>query len=383
MKSASTALAIAILATGASAQVTIKATNTLPIARTSQTIELSGNMLPPVGQRQDVSFVHVKDSAGKEVLAQAVDTDFDNFHKPDIVIFQADFAPNESKTFTVSVGAKQTYEESDFKAFGRFNRERFDDFCWENDKIAHRMYGKGLETWDGEPLTSSTIDVWSKKTAKMVTDKWYMMDDYHADHGEGADFYSAGESRGIGGSGVWASDKLFVSKNFVNSRVLAKGPIRVLFELDYESWDVGGMKVSETKRISLDGGSHLDKLQSTYKIESGSGPLTIGVGMKKTNGEQREASPEKGVFAKWERVEKNAGMQGLGVIVDPKTLVEQKDDQRNWLMLIKATPDNKVTYWAGFCWDKAGPMTDLAGWKKYLDTYAQEIASPIQVSAAP
>src|SRR2546428_90455 len=84
------------------------------------------------------------------------------------------------------------------------------------------------------PLTSATIDIWSKRTPRMVVNDWYLADDYHEDHGDGFDDYSAGKSRGCGGNGLWAADQLWVSQNFVNSRALANGPIRVLFELDYE-----------------------------------------------------------------------------------------------------------------------------------------------------
>jgi len=133
----------------------------------------------------------VKDSAGKELICQAIDNDGDEIREFDAVIFQADFAANETKTFTLSVGPKQVFAKDQYKAFGRFVRERFDDFAWENDLIAHRTYGKALETWKGEPLTSSTIDIWSKRTPKMVINDWYLADDYHVDHGEGADYYSA------------------------------------------------------------------------------------------------------------------------------------------------------------------------------------------------
>ena len=44
-------------------------------------------------------------------------------------------------------------------------------------------------------------------------------------------------SRGCGGNGLWADEKLWLSKNFVASRVLANGPIRVLFELTYDAFD--------------------------------------------------------------------------------------------------------------------------------------------------
>src|ERR1051325_1377157 len=135
-------LSLALVATlpalsPAATSITVKAVNKLQIARPSQTIELTAKDLATLGTNAPET-IHVKDSSGKELLVQAVDTDFDDFHKPDMVIFQADFAPGETKTFTVSVGKKHEYKKEDFKAYGRFVRERFDDFAWENDLIAHR-----------------------------------------------------------------------------------------------------------------------------------------------------------------------------------------------------------------------------------------------------
>lgn len=366
------------------ASLTVTAVNKLPLARANQTIELTAAQFAPLGVK-DLATVHVKDSTGKELLAQAVDTDGDTYRKTDIVIFQADFAANETKTFTVTTGTKQVFKKEQFKAFGRFNRERFDDFVWENDRIAHRTYGKALETWEGEPLSSSTIDIWSKRTAKMVVNDWYLSDDYHTDYGDGADFYSAGLSRGCGGNGLWAVDRLWTSRNFVNSRVLANGPIRVVFELEYAPFQVDNINISEVKRVSLDAGSQLDRFQSSYKQFTRPGQtqkLTTGIGLKKTAGEQVEANAERGWLLKWEKVEKNAGNQGLALIVDPKVLDKQTEDKLNHLLLVKVPENNVVSYWAGFAWDKAGQVTTAEAWKKYVDEFAQGLASPIEVSVA-
>jgi len=363
------------------ASLTVTAVNKLPLARASQTIELTTTQLAPLGAK-DLGTVHVQDSTGKELLTQAVDTDGDAYRKTDIVIFQADFAANETKTFTVTTGAKQVFKKEQYKAFGRFNRERFDDFVWENDRIAHRTYGKALETWEGEPLSSSTIDIWSKRTAKMVVNDWYLSDDYHTDHGDGADFYSAGLSRGCGGNGLWAADRLWTSRNFVNSRVLANGPIRVMFELEYAPFQVDNINVSEVKRITLDAGSQLDRFQSSYKQLTRPGQtqkLTTGIGLKKTGGEQVEANIERGWLLKWEKVEKNAGNQGLALIVDPKALDKQTEDKLNHLLLTKVPEKDVVSYWAGFAWDKAGQITSAEAWKKYVDEFAQGVQSPIEV----
>lgn len=378
-------LAVALAATQslfAASQLTVTAVNPLSFARSSQTMELSAQQLAPLGAKE-LNTIHVKDSSGKELVCQAVDTDGDAYRKPDIVIFQSDFGANETKSFTVSVGPKQVYTKEQYRAYGRFVRERFDDFSWENDRIAHRTYGKALETWAGEPLSSSTIDIWSKRTPQLVINDWYLTDDYHADHGAGADFYSAGISRGCGGSGLWADDRLWTSRTFVQSRVLANGPIRVLFELTYEPFEVNGISVTEVKRVSLDADSQLDRFQSTYQpFYRPERPVTLtaAAGIKKVAGAMKEFDAANGTLIVWEKMEKNAGNQGVAIVADPKTIEKEAEDKLNYLVLLRCGPENTVTYWAGFAWDKAGHIPDAAAWGKYVNEFAQGLRSPIEVS---
>ncbi len=373
--------AIAVLALSpalcfaATGQLVVKAANKQNIARPNQTIELTAAQLAPLGEKE-LDRVHVMNPDGRELLSQAVDTDGD--YTPDMVIFQADFAPGETKTFTVASGAKVVYTRDQFKAYGRFARERFDDFAWENDRIAHRMYGKALETWVREPLTSSTVDVWSKRVSRLVINDWYMVDNYHVDTGEGADFYSAGRSRGCGGNGLWAADKLWVSKNFVNSRVLANGPIRIMFELMYEPFDVAGKQVTEVKRISLDAGQNLDHFQSRYTVQ-GTGSLITGIGLKKVKDERVEFDEKLGMLAKWEPMDKRAGYQGLAILVDPKTLEKRVEDKLNHLILAKVGAGNTASYWAGFCWDRAGQCSDFEAWLAYVRNFSKALGAPIEI----
>ena len=365
----------------ATVELKVKAVNNLDIARPSQTIELSAEQLAPLGEK-DLRKIHVQDAAGKEVLCQAVDTDGD--YHPDEVIFQADFAAGATNTFTVTVGKKWDYTKDQFRAYGRFVRERFDDFAWENDRIAHRTYGTALETWKEEPLTSSAIDVWVKRVPYLVINGWYMLENYHLDHGEGADFYSASTTRGNGGDGLWAGDKLWVSKNFVNSRVLACGPIRVMFELTYEPFDVNGTKVSEVRRIALDAGQNLDHYQVTYKPERPTA-LTVGIGIKKKDVTQTDAKISRCSFTTWEQLrDDKLGGSHLGqvIVLDPKLLVKTAEDKLNYLLIARASKDNTISYWAGFAWDKSGQFADYDSWKAYADEFARSALSPIEVSVS-
>lgn len=122
----STCIAITTVLHAAGLQVT--AVNKLDLPRPAQTIELTAQQLAPLGAKE-LNTVHVRDSAGTELVVQAVDTDGDAYRKADIVIFQSDFAANETKTFTVTTGAKQVCRKEQYRAFGRFVRERFDDFA--------------------------------------------------------------------------------------------------------------------------------------------------------------------------------------------------------------------------------------------------------------
>src|SRR5215213_728385 len=361
--------------TSKSVQLTVTAVNRLKIARQSETIELTAETLAPLGEK-DLIKIHVRDSAGKEVLAQAVDTDYDDFHKPDTLIFQADLGPQETKTFTLTAGSKREYSKEDFRAYGRFVRERFDDFAWENDRIAHRTYGKALITWKGEPLTSSAIDIWSKRTTKLVINDWYMVDNYHTDQGEGVDAYSAGPTRGCGGNGIWSNGQLYVPTNFIDSRVLTNGPIRVMFELVYEPFDANGTKVSQVLRVSLDAGSQLNRFTPYFQTTGGSDSLAMAVGLKKVKDEQKQFNAEHGWLTIWEPMDKNLGMQGLAIVVEPRAVDKVAEDKLNNLLVLRP---GSFSYWAGFAWDRAGKITSAESWNSYVDQFAERLREPVEI----
>jgi hypothetical protein len=357
---------------------TVTARNPIDLARSSETLVVPAADLQRLLGTDDVRKVQVKDASGRLVLSQAVDLDDDG--KFEQLIFQSDFGPKEARTFSlVATAERQVPKPSDFKAYGRFVRERRDDFAWENDRIAHRVYGAALETWAQEPLTSSAVDVWAKRVRRLVINDWYMVDDYHQDNGTGGDFYSAGKSRGCGGNGVWAGGKLYPSANFRDSRVLANGPIRVTFELSYLAWDAAGTKVSEVKRITLDAGQNLDRFESLYKVEGGPAVTAHAAGIKKNPGSISTTSRELGVLRTWEPL-KGAGNLGCAVIVDPAGLTTFTEADGNYLAVARVPANGAAVYHAGFGWDKSGDFKGVEDWDRYLNEAARRLRAPIEVS---
>jgi len=359
--------------------VAVKVQNPLPTSRGPETIALPLAELRKHAPGLDPTKTVVVDDKRQPVLSQLVDSDGDD--TPDELVFQASLAAKESKTFSVEAGTRQTPPRDAYKAYGRFVRERHDDFAWENDRVAHRMYGPDLEIWKKEPLTSSGIDVWVKRTNRLVVNEWYMTDDYHRDNGDGADFYSVKMSRGCGGTAIWAGDKPAVSRNFVTSRVLTQGPIRLVFELGYAPFEAGpNLKVSETKRITLDAGTNFNRIASTFKVESGSATkLDVGVGIGKHP--NSDLKTEKTSLRTWEAVKDDNSSLGCAVVLLPGTAATLHSTDLDTFLVAKATAGVPFVYYMGSEWSKrpgAGP--DAGTWNGVVSEKARDLAAPVKVT---
>jgi hypothetical protein len=366
----------------AAAGPTVTVRNPLGMARTSETIALAAADVLKVVAVDDLRKVHVRDASGRELLVQALDVNDDG--KVEELIFQTDIGPKETKRFELFAGERHVYKKEDFKTYGRFNRERRDDFAWENDRVAHRMYGAALETWAQEPLTSSAVDIWTKRVPRLVINDWYMVDDYHRDGDTGGDFYSAGRTRGCGGNGLWVGGKLYPSANFRDSRVYAQGPIRVMFDLVYQAWDAAGAKVSEVKRITLDAGHNFSRFESRYTFDGGPRETTHAVGIKNNAGSTTASSREQGTLRAWEPIKAAPGNIGCAVLVDPAQVVEFPQADNSYLVVAKIPAGSPAVYHAGFAWEATGQVPGgVAGWDKFVADTAAKLRAPLEVTIAP
>jgi hypothetical protein len=244
------------------------------------------------------------------------------------------------------------------------------------------MYGPDLEIWKKEPLTSSGIDVWVKRTKRLVVNEWYMTDDYHRDNGDGADFYSVSKSRGCGGVAIFAGDKPAVSRNFVTSRVLANGPLRLVFELGYAPFDAAPkLKVTETKRITLDAGRNFNRVSSTFKIEGGAGKVDVGVGIGKHA--NADLKTDKLWLRTWEKVKDDDSSLGCAVMLPAGTAASVRPTDLDTFLVAKATAGVPFVYYMGSEWSKRpGGATDAGGWTKTLQEQARDVGSPVKVTLA-
>lgn len=271
--------------------------------------------------------------------------------------------------------------------FGREAPERKDDFAWENQQVAYRIYGPALEA-TGE--ITSGIDVWSKRVPNFVIDSFYQRDaegarthnpalSYHIDNGVGLDSYLVGPTRGCGGTAVFADSKLIVSKNYTSMHILANGPIRFSAEVAYAPWDANGVSVTERKRITLDAGTHMNRIDSTYTF-GGGGALDLAAGIAVHEGATAEFPLVGSVASVWDIPQlASAGRIATGLVAFPKQHARTLTAAGHALMVFSRRSGETFTYLAGSGWSKADMRTS-ADWNGYLRRELRKLENPVEVS---
>ena len=327
----------------------------------------------------------INHNSGEYIQTQWVD--YESYGVADEVLFQADVPARSTVQYEIVFNENIKITENNDVAFARFVPERSDDFAWENDKVAFRVYGpKGQEEAirgvAGSTL-SSGIDIWLKRVNYSVINKWYAEHVkspgyYHTDHGEGYDPYHVGNSRGTGGTGVWINDSLQVSENFTDYKIIANGPLRTIFELTYKPWS--DYKIKETKRVTLDLGSNFSKFEISTAPNKKIKNYAIGIALHNNEGNVG-INKREGWFRYWEVIDDS--FVGEGIVIDPSLLkdafanISKTHDQSNLLVLVK--PVKKITYYAGFAWQKSNQIHSLEDWDLLLKRQALIVKNPLEI----
>ncbi len=393
--------------------ITVKVKNSANFWRENETVEaeLYSDSNEPTLRRFLVlatmfkEQVKVMDGVSSRVLDSQICASGTN-PAPTKLIFQVDLAPGETRTFYIlDASALAATPPPIMKTKARYVPERYDDFAWESDRIAHRIYGQALIKAEG--TVSSGADVWIKKDRGLIVDTMYATKHYHEDNGAFMDDYRVGKSRGCGGLGIWDGKKLFVSSNWKNWKLITTGPIRSEFELTYDAWDAGnGRKVSEVKRFSIDAGSWLTKVTSTISSDD-KASLTLGVGLAEracpTNREEFIANDlAEGWLTYWQPEDQPKGTTAVALVLPKGSVKEFTNDNpampgsvkhanvpqpthegyppvRTQLAVTPMEVGQPFTYYFGACWDRSGDFTNHLQWENYVKRFAARRDQPLQV----
>lgn len=363
----------------------ITVVNTLDMYRDFETIEISKTDLL-LKEHEKFNNLEVRDWFTKvATVSQFVDKDGDGFD--DVLLFQPKVAAKSEKKYELVMNNTSVKTKARGFCYSRFVPERTDDYAWENDKVAFRVFGPTAqkmveENVEGGTL-SSGVDAWLKKVPYPIINNWYKKNNirpgaYHEMSPEGLDNFHVGVSRGIGGTAVKKDARYYISKNYTNWRKITTGPIRTSFVLDYDDWGPEGNIISEKKYISLDYGNNLSKFEVDVL---GTEIISAGLTLHEKDGLITE-NPKNGWISYWEpHGESELGtaiVSAKGDMVGSEYYVTSLQDSSNLFAQLKVN-NNKVVYYAGFAWKESGQYPTKASWEKYLKCFALKINNPLKV----
>jgi hypothetical protein len=324
------------------AQVNIEVTNRYPFDRNNEMIEVSASELGTLP-----SSVIIKDSSNQEVPAQIL---YKGKTTPQAVIF-----PVTVKTGTKNVYTLQSGKSTEVapKTFARFVPERKDDFAWENDYAAYRVYGPALKSEN----PSNGVDLWLKKTSELVVDSFYRGElkygkSYHIDHGQGLDCYKVGKTLGAGGVAPFTDSTLWVGNHFSSYKIHENGPLRSVFTLYYDTVTVKGKTYKQEVTITSDAGSVLNKVE--VKLTGPSQPMQLATGIFLHDGKGK-LQKGGGLIIYGEKAVSDAGVdagQNYVAVVLPSKESAYKIQDAHALLLTDYKPGSDFVYYFGGGWSE-------------------------------
>lgn len=317
----------------------------------------------------------LKNNDGQEIAYQLTYND-----KKEIVgfIFQADVKGKSTATYTLNGGKPATVKP---KTSAQFVPERKDDFAWENDLAAYRMYGPAL----AKENPSNGVDLWLKRTDELIVAKFYHDElqkglSYHIDHGLGLDCYSVGHTLGAGGIAAYIADSLWVGNHYDSYKIIENGPLRSKFILTYDSVKIGNEYYKQTICISASAGSMLNKAVVRFEGKKQKMKLAAGIILHDSKGSLDE-NAQKGIIAYAENAVSNAGLASgrnyLGVFMPVKAASTMKKNN-HLLVLSDYKTAKEFTYYFGGGWSKWGYPTD-GDWFNALKIFAENTKKPLKI----
>lgn len=372
--------------------VTVTVTNPLAMERSNEMVEVSMETITNRLGLADTAQIVVLDADGQQVPYQIT---YDGK-----VIFPATIAANGAATYTIQTGTPEAF---DVKACGKCYPERMDDMAWENDLVAFRAYGPALQA-KGE--RGFGYDLFTKyNTTEPILEAMYAKElnketrakiaelkktdpkaaaelsrerSYHIDHGYGMDCYAVGPTLGAGVAALMVNDSIIYPWCYKNQEILDNGPLRFTVKLEFTPLTVkGDSTVVETRLITLDAGSHLNRTAVSYSNLKETLPIVAGIVLHEPDGAVVADAANGYITYVDPTTGPDNGKIFMGaavptVVKDAKTVLfsEQEKKERNnadghVLAVSDYEPGSEYVYYWGFAWDKADIKTADA-WNRYM-----------------
>ncbi|MGN0189015.1 MAG: DUF4861 family protein [Candidatus Cryptobacteroides sp.] len=337
--------------------------NDTEISRSGETIELELGDIKGVTAENAV----VTDASGAQVPSQ-IYTDAEG---RTLLLFQADVNAGETVEYNVAPGERAEFGT---RAYSRYVPERVDDYAWENDLVAGRIYGPALSS----PRTFG-CDIWLKCTDRLVIDDWFKKMDYHHNYGEGMDCYKVANTLGGGAIAPYSGEQIIIGDNYATQQHICDGPVRTEAVFTYDAIDVDGRPVTVTRTISLDAGSRFVKSVMTFNFEGEGLPVVLGAVLHNVLGREDGSN----FIAFTEKASDSSdpdrdGNISVGLVLGAEAAGTGTLDSHA-VIYATALPGQPMTSWAGSGWSQGGVESQEA-WAQEVKDFAYAQANPLKVT---
>lgn len=368
-------LAAAALFASCTQNLNVEVKNPTDTLRKVETIELDWEKVSTISGIQPENVI-VLDKDQKQIPSQVV---YMGEKEPQMLVFQAlNTEAGASQQFQITKGEREEYANP---IFARVVPERYDDFAWENNRIAYRTYGPALET-SVEKLITSGMDIWLKSVEYPVIDIRYKNGDYHHDHGNGMDCYKTGRTLGAGACVPFLDGELkMMTHNYKTAEVLDMGPVRLVARLTFVPYEVNGVEVSFTKYLTLDANQHFNKFDCIYTGDFKELPIAAGY-VRHTI---KDFAQDKNWFALREaasdtKTPEEDGDIYAGLILPGAEIMA--DTVGHALAVKNCQPGVALTYYNGAGWSKGGEINgirDIEHWTELVKQCEASAVAPLTV----
>ncbi len=353
---------MALLSCGA-VEKSLTVSNSSDTERRNETVEVR---LADIGIKGlDGSNLVIKGLDGKQLPSQ-ISADGGS------VLFQATVGGNSSVTY---ICAKGDREDFDTLAYSRYVPERKDDYAYENNLVAGRIYGPALE----DPRTFGP-DIWLKCTERLVIDDWFAAGDYHHDHGEGLDCYKVANTLGGGACAPYSGDRIFIGDNWASQEHICDGPVRTRATFSYPEFDVDGVKVSAERTLTLDANTRLVRWTTVFRSDKDSIDVVLGAVLH--NVISREDGENFIAFTEQASDSKNPERDGnisVGLILDRPFKATAGTIDGHAVLKFKVKCGETVNYWTASGWSRGG-VGSPEEWNEYVSGQTGAVCSPLTVT---
>ncbi|MCM1035680.1 MAG: DUF4861 domain-containing protein [Paludibacter sp.] len=332
--------------------------------RTNELVETDAQLLGITADR--IGKYALYDENAKQVPFQLV---CDSLGNPVQLLFQVSIRGGMQTFYTWRKGKPLHITP---KVFARYVPERKDDFAFENEYAAFRMYGPALA--DENP--SNGVDLWLKCTDELIVDSFYYREhelgySYHINWGKGLDCYKVGHTLGCGGIAPYVNGALLVGDHYEEWQTIEEGELRTAFRLIY-----GNM----TQAITLEAGSPFCKCEVVCTEDADSLQMAAGIFLHDVL-DNVSYSVQGGWAAYAENAVSDAGVpQGrnyAGVILPGTTDIFIQD--KTLLALTDYHIGDTLTYWFAGGWSQWQFPTD-ADWFSAVAQKAHLMQYPLEVT---